>query len=130
MEENKKEHWSHHSRLVFSKLIIKNSEFKSLIYLISINSMNFITTHGVRLLLWRTHRTPRYFEALLFRVEAPALVLICATVIVAEVGVGGTVVVLVTVTTGAEEVGAREGVEEAWVVVVPVLVLVAITSRG
>ena len=66
----------------------------------------------------------------MLRIETPALVLVCATVVVAEVGVGGTVVVVVTVTPGAAEVGAREGVEEAWVVVVPVLVLVPITSRG
>ena len=75
-------------------------------------------------------RTPRYFEALLFPVEAAALGLVCATVTVAEVGVRGIVVVMVTVTTGAAEGGAREGVEEGWVVVVPVLVLVAITSGG
>ena len=92
--------------------------------------MIFITIHGARLLLWRTHRTPRYFEALLLRVEAPALVLVCASVVIAEVGVRGAAVVVVTVTTRAAEVGARAGVEEAWVVVVPVLVLVPITSRG
>ena len=66
----------------------------------------------------------------MLRVEAPALALVCATVVVAEVGVRGTVVVVVTVTTGAAEVGAREGMEEDWVVGVPMLVLIAITSGG
>ena len=92
--------------------------------------MTSITIHGARLLLWRTHRTPRYFEALLLRVEVLALALVCATVAVAGVGARGTMVEVVSGTTGAVEVGAREGVEEAWVVVVPVLVLVPITSRG
>ena len=76
------------------------------------------------------HRTPRYFEALLLRVEVAALALVCATVAVAGVGARGIVVVVVTVTTGTAEVGAREGVEEGWVLAVPVLVLIAITSGG
>ena len=82
------------------------------------------------LLLWRTHRTPRYFETLLVRVETPALAHACGAVAGAGVGVRGIVVDVVTVTTGAAEVGARKGVEETWVVVVPVLVLLAITSTG
>ena len=76
------------------------------------------------------HRTPRYFEALLFRVEVPALALVCATVTVAEVGVEGTVVVAGTGTTEAAAVEGREGVEEGWAVVIPALVPVAITSGG
>ena len=64
------------------------------------------------------------------RVEVPALALVCGAVAVADVGVRGIVVVVVTGTTGAAECGAREGVEESWVVVVPLLVLVAITSGG
>ena len=89
-----------------------------------------ISIHGVRLLFGALDRTPRYFEALLLRVEVPAPALFCATVAVAEVGVEGTVVVVVTGATEAAEVEGREGVEEGWVVVVPVLVLVPITSRG
>ena len=76
------------------------------------------------------HRTPHYFEAFLGRVGAPALALVCATVVATAVGVRGIVVVVVTVTTGATEVGAREGMEEGWIVGVPVLVLIAITSLG
>ena len=40
------------------------------------------------------------------------------------------VVVVVTLTTAVDEVGAREGVDQTWVNVVPVLVLGAITSTG
>ena len=76
------------------------------------------------------HRTPRYFEALLLRIEVPALALVCATVAVVGVGARGMVVEVVTGTTEAAEEEGREGVEEGWVVVVPVLALVAITSRG
>ena len=77
------------------------------------------------------HPTPRYLEAFLGRVAVLALALVCATVVAAmQVGVRGIVVVVVTVTTEAAEVEGREGVEEGWVGVVPVLVLIAITSRG
>ena len=83
----------------------------------------------MRLLLGALAERRRYFVLLLARVETPALALVCATVTGAGVGVRGIVVVGVTVTIGAAEVGAREGVE-TWVVVVPVLVLLAITSTG
>ena len=55
-----------------------------------------------------------YFLA---RVDTPALALICATVVGAGVEVKGTVVVVVTVTTGAAGIGAWDGVDETWVVV-------------
>ena len=76
------------------------------------------------------HRTPHYFEALFLAVETPALPVVCAAVTVAAVGVRGIVVVVVTVTTETAWAGGREGVEEGWMVVVPALVLVAITSGG
>ena len=77
------------------------------------------------------HRTPRYFEAFLGRVTVPALALVCATVVtIVEVGVRGILVVVVTVTPEAAEVGGREGMEEDRVVGVPMLVLIAITSGG
>ena len=76
------------------------------------------------------HRTPRYFEALLLSVEAAALALVCAPLAAAGVGIEGAVVVAGTGTTEAAAVEGREGVEEGWVVVVPALVLVAITSGG